>query len=114
MSSTHRNNLTVGLLFLMFTGVICIQDRAQASGVKAEESWQARRELADPAAGRRKDIIYQEEKVQDYTLPEPWDPHSGRCSLPVYTNIVEDGQPVTRVKLTLNLVHSLFIVANRQ
>ncbi|MDH4158329.1 MAG: glycosyl hydrolase, partial [candidate division Zixibacteria bacterium] len=45
---------------------------------------------------------------------EAWDPHSGQCSVPVYKNIVEDGQPVTRVKLTLSPVHSLFIVANRQ
>jgi hypothetical protein len=45
---------------------------------------------------------------------EAWDPHSGQCSVPEYTNTVEDGQPVTRVKLTLSPVHSLFIVANRQ
>jgi hypothetical protein len=46
--------------------------------------------------------------------PESWDPHTGTFSVPEYSHAVEDGQPVTRVKLTLNPVHSLFIVANRQ
>ena len=46
-------------------------------------------------------------------IPEAWDPHSGQCSVPEYTNRIEEGQPVTRVKLALNPVHSLFIVTNR-
>jgi|GEM_PF-534743 len=67
----RRNNLILGLLFLIVTGVMCVRSRAQASVVKAEKSWQARRELSDAAARRRKDIIYHEEKVPDYTLPQP-------------------------------------------
>ena len=42
--------------------------------------------------------------------PEAWDPHTGQFSVPEYTNVVEDDQPVTRVKLTLSPIHSLFIV----
>jgi hypothetical protein len=45
--------------------------------------------------------------------PEAWDPHTGQSSVPEYTNVVEDGQPVTKVKLSLGRVHSLFIIANR-
>jgi hypothetical protein len=45
--------------------------------------------------------------------PESWDPHTGKFSVPEYSHVVEDGQPVTVVKLALNPVHSLFIVANR-
>jgi len=67
----RRNNLPVELLFLMVSIVICIQGRAQASEVKAEKNWQARRELSDAAARRRREFIYHEEKVPDYTLPEP-------------------------------------------
>ena len=46
--------------------------------------------------------------------PESWDPHAGKFSVPEYSHVVEDGQPVTRVKLALSPVHSLFIVANRK
>ena len=53
-------------------------------------------------------------RLRGKITPEAWDPHSGQCSMPEYTNTVEDGQPVTRIKLTLSHVHSLFIVANRQ
>ncbi|HUS72073.1 MAG TPA: glycosyl hydrolase [Sedimentisphaerales bacterium] len=53
-------------------------------------------------------------RLRGKLMMEAWDPHSGQCSVPEYTNTVEDGQPVTRVKLTLSPVHSLFIVANRQ
>ena len=67
----RRNNLSVEFLFLMVSVVICIQVRAQASEGKAGRSWQARRELADAAARRQKEVIYHEEKVPDYTLSEP-------------------------------------------
>jgi len=46
--------------------------------------------------------------------PESWGPHAGKFSVPEYSHVVEDGQPVTRVKLALNPVHSLFIVASRK
>ncbi|MCY2954239.1 MAG: glycosyl hydrolase [Planctomycetota bacterium] len=46
--------------------------------------------------------------------PEAWDPHTGQFSVPEYTNVVEDDQPVTKVKLTLGRVHSIFITANRE
>jgi hypothetical protein len=52
-------------------------------------------------------------RLRGKITPEAWDPHSGQCSVPAYTNIVENGQPVTRVKLALNPVQSLFIVAYR-
>lgn len=68
-SSMRRNNLPVELFFLMVSVVICIQVRAQASKVEAEGSWQARRELSDAATRSRKEFIYYEEKVPDYTLP---------------------------------------------
>jgi hypothetical protein len=45
--------------------------------------------------------------------PESWDPHTGKFSVPEYSHVVEDGQPVTRVQLALNPVHSLFIVGSR-
>ena len=45
--------------------------------------------------------------------PESWDPHTGKFSVPEYSRVVEDSQPVTRVKLALNPVHSLFIVGSR-
>jgi len=49
----------------------CVQGLAQASEGNTRGSWQARRELADAAARRQKDVIYYEEKVPDYTLPDP-------------------------------------------
>ena len=67
----RKNNVPFRLFVLMVSIVICIQARAQDSGVKEGKSWQARRELSDAAARRRKEIIYHEEKVPDYTLPEP-------------------------------------------
>ena len=42
--------------------------------------------------------------------PEAWDPHSGRISVPEYSQTMENDQPVTQVKLTLSPVHSLFIL----
>jgi len=44
--------------------------------------------------------------------PESWDPHTGKFSMPEYAHTVEDGQPVTRIKLTLSPVHSLFIIGS--
>jgi hypothetical protein len=67
----HRNNLTVELFVLMVPIIICIQTQAQVSVAKEGKSWQASRELSDSSARRRKDIIYHEEKIPDYTLPEP-------------------------------------------
>ena len=45
--------------------------------------------------------------------PESWDPHAGKFSVPEYSHVIEDGQPVTRVQLALNSVRSLFIIVNR-
>ena len=42
--------------------------------------------------------------------PELWNPHNGTFAVPEFTNGVEDGQPVTRVKLTLAPVRSCFII----
>ncbi len=67
----HRNNLSAGLFLLIVSVSFCIQAFAQASEENTGKSWQARRELADAAAGRSSDIIYHEEKVPDYTLPDP-------------------------------------------
>jgi hypothetical protein len=67
----HRKNLSVGPFLLMVSLSFCIEAFAQASEANAGKSWQARRDLADAAAGRRSDIIYHEEKVPDYTLPDP-------------------------------------------
>jgi len=44
--------------------------------------------------------------------PEACNPHTGQFSFPEYTNTVEDGQPVTKVKLSLSPIRSLFILAN--
>jgi len=44
-----------------------------------------------------------------FTL-EAWDPHTGEFSTPEFANSVEDGQPVTRVKLPLGPVRSRFII----
>jgi len=44
--------------------------------------------------------------------PELWDPHDGRFSAPEFTHAVENGQPVTRVKLTLGPIRSCFIIGN--
>jgi hypothetical protein len=67
----YRKNLHVGLLFLVMSLVLCFHSRTQAAQAKPEKSWQARRQLADAAAGRGKEFIYYEEKVPDYTLPDP-------------------------------------------
>ena len=45
--------------------------------------------------------------------PELWDPHSGAFAVPESTNAVEDGQPVTRVKLSLGPIRSCFIIGRR-
>jgi hypothetical protein len=66
-----KNNVPFRLFVLMVSVFICIQARAQVSAVKEEKSWQANRELSDASAKRRKDTIYHEEKIPDYTLPEP-------------------------------------------
>jgi len=42
--------------------------------------------------------------------PEAWDPHTGRISAPECSQALEDGQPVTQVRLTLSPVHSVFII----
>jgi hypothetical protein len=52
-------------------------------------------------------------RLQGKITPEAWDPHSGQCSVPEYTNRVENGQSVTRLNLTLNPVQSVFIVGSR-
>jgi hypothetical protein len=51
-----------------------------------------------------------EVRLRGTLTPEAWDPHSGDCSIPQYSHTVEDHQPVTRVKFTLNPVRSVFIV----
>jgi len=66
-----KNNVPFRLFVLLVSIVICIQARAQVSEVKEGKSWQAKRELSDAAARRRKENIYHEEKVPDYTLPQP-------------------------------------------
>ena len=45
--------------------------------------------------------------------PELWDPHSGAFSVPEFTHSVEDGQPVTRVKLSLGPIRSCFIIGHQ-
>ena len=45
--------------------------------------------------------------------PELWDPHSGVFTVPEFTHTVEDGQPVTRVKLSLGPIRSCFIIGRR-
>ena len=42
--------------------------------------------------------------------PEAWDPHTGEFSTPEFTNAVEDGVPVTRVKVPLGPIRSRFII----
>jgi len=42
--------------------------------------------------------------------PEVWDPHTARISVPEYSQTLEDDQPITKVRLTLNPVHSVFII----
>lgn len=49
-------------------------------------------------------------RLQGKIKPEAWDPHTGRFSLPEYAHLVEDGQQVTRIKLNLSPVHSIFVV----
>ncbi len=66
-----KNNVPFRLFVLMVSVFICIQARTQVSAAKEGKSWQAKRELSDASARRRKDIIYHEEKIPDYTLPEP-------------------------------------------
>ena len=67
----RRNNLPVGLACLLVSVLFFVPGWGQASQVKGQKSWQARRELADKASQRGKEFIYHEEKVPDYTLPEP-------------------------------------------
>jgi hypothetical protein len=42
--------------------------------------------------------------------PEAWDPHTGQFSIPQYSHKVENGQPVTTLRLALGPVRSLFIL----
>jgi hypothetical protein len=49
-------------------------------------------------------------RLRGKVTPEAWDPHTGQFSIPQYSHIVEDGQPLTRVKLSLSPVHSVFII----
>jgi hypothetical protein len=48
-------------------------------------------------------------RLRGKITPEAWDPHTGQFSVPQYSHAVEDGQPVTWVKLSLSPVRSLFI-----
>ena len=41
---------------------------------------------------------------------ELWDPHTGRFSVPEFTHATDQGQAVTRVKLTLGPIRSCFII----
>jgi hypothetical protein len=66
-----KNNVLLRLFVLMVSVFICIQARTQVSAAKEGKSWKANRELSDSSARRRKDIIYHEEKIPDYTLPRP-------------------------------------------
>jgi len=52
-------------------------------------------------------------RLRGRITPEIWNPHNGQRSASDYTNAVENGQPVTRVNLTLNPVQSVFIVGSR-
>lgn len=52
-------------------------------------------------------------RLRGKLMMEVWDPHTGKFSVPEYSHAVEDGQGVTRIKLTLSPVHSLFIVKNQ-
>ena len=52
-------------------------------------------------------------RLKGRITPEIWNPHNGQRSASDYTNAVENGQPVTRVNLTLNPVQSVFIVGSR-
>ncbi len=45
--------------------------------------------------------------------PEVWDPHTGQSFVPPCSQTVEDGQPVTRIKLSLSPVRSLFVTENQ-
>ncbi|MEI6604514.1 MAG: glycosyl hydrolase [Verrucomicrobiota bacterium] len=45
--------------------------------------------------------------------PEAWDPHTGEFSTPEFTNSVEDGVPVTRVKVPLGPIRSRFIIGKK-
>jgi len=42
--------------------------------------------------------------------PTIWDPHTGKITKPIYTTLSEDGEEITRVKMTLSANHSCFIV----
>jgi hypothetical protein len=53
-------------------------------------------------------------RLRGQITPEAWDPHTGQFFKPQYSQTVEYGQPVTRFKLTLRSVHSLFIIGTRQ
>ena len=48
-------------------------------------------------------------RLRGKITPELWNPHTGEFSAAQYVHAVEDGQPVTRVKLNLGPVRSLFI-----
>ena len=42
--------------------------------------------------------------------PESWDPHTGKVIVPEYSYAVEAGQAVTKVKLSVDRVRSIFVV----
>jgi hypothetical protein len=42
-------------------------------------------------------------------VPKQWDPHTGQITTPAYTQAIVSGTPVTRIKITLPSVYSLFI-----
>jgi hypothetical protein len=53
-------------------------------------------------------------RLRGKLTPEAWDPHTGRFSVLDYAHMGEGDESVTRVKLTLGRVRSLFIIAKRQ
>jgi hypothetical protein len=44
--------------------------------------------------------------------PEVWDPHTGRIARGEHTHLAESGQTLTRVRLRLGPVRSVFLVAD--
>jgi len=52
-------------------------------------------------------------RLRGTITPEAWDPHSGRFSVPQFMNTVEDGHAVTRMKLPLGPVRSVFVVERK-
>jgi hypothetical protein len=53
-------------------------------------------------------------RLRGHVTPEAWDPHTGQFSIPQYSHKIENGRPVTTLKLTLGPVRSLFIIGTKQ